>query len=131
MPVDALLTQDRNGRTRARRDERRRGFIVGIEGKPRRQPGVHIVQQALEFAVGGLGIVAQPLHRMRRRGPGAMEIHARLIEDRAALLCHADASMLCGFSNRCCVNPVFRCESGYGIDRRAWNLRDGAELFGE
>ncbi len=84
LAVDALLAQDRDRRARPRRDERSGDVLGRIEGEDRREPRVGGIGDPRVFLVDDVGIVAQPLQLVRRRRPRAVQIDARLVEQRRA-----------------------------------------------
>ena len=86
VPVHALLAQDRDHGPRTRGDEGRGDILrpdrtSGVaRGPDRRHPAMRAYSSSAAS-----GIVAQALHRVRRRRPRAMEVDARLVEQRRPL----------------------------------------------
>src|SRR5690606_16289466 len=88
--VDALLTQDRDARTRAASDERSSDVVVGIEAQRYVQPGVVPLLDALELLGDTFGIVAQRRDARARLAPDLLERRARLAEDAATVAIDLD-----------------------------------------
>ena len=95
MAIDALLAQDSHARAHTGLDsaflnQRRSDVVVDIEGRTGRQPRIAQVEQAVELALGGLGVVAQRLHPVAGLGPGTLGHGAGGFQQRLFEQRHAD-----------------------------------------
>src|SRR5207248_10260922 len=85
LPVDALLAQNRDRRSRACCNEWRSDILAAIEAQLRRKTWIVDIRNARMLLTGGDGIITQALQRVRCRRPCAMQVHSRFVEqDRAA-----------------------------------------------
>jgi hypothetical protein len=116
---------------RAGRDVRRRDVLRGVERQLRREAGVAGIEDAVVFVVGGLRLVAQPLHRVRRGRPRAVQVDARRVEQRLPPPEDPNALARCGHADRSGGDACgLRRENHF---RRVLepHLHDGPQFFGE
>ena len=84
---------------RAGRDERRRDVLGRLERQLRRASRARSRPAGASYSSSAAsGVVAQPLHRVRRRRPGAVQVDARFVEQHAVHACGCG----CGRPARAC-----------------------------
>jgi hypothetical protein len=86
VPVDALLAQDGDRGSRTGGNVRGGDVDIRIETELRHKARIGGVEQAVVLLVGGVGVVAQPLQRVRRRRPRPVQVDPRLVEHPRAVL---------------------------------------------
>jgi hypothetical protein len=74
MAVDALLAQDGDTRAVADLQVDLGEIVLRIESQLRRQAGIGDVEDAVEFLLGAIRVVAQRLHLVAGFGPGTLQI---------------------------------------------------------
>ncbi len=84
LTVDALLSENRHGRTRTPRNVGRRDVLFRIESQRHRQTGIVRGTLRLVLLIGALRVIAQAPHAPRGFGPRATQLHPRFIELRCA-----------------------------------------------
>ena len=82
LPVYALLPQHRHFRPFAGINKWRRDVFIQIKGQISTQPRILGIEQVLEFFPGTVGIVAKRLNAVAGFCPEALQIWARLIQNR-------------------------------------------------
>ena len=87
LAVDALLTEYRDPRFR-HADVRRPDLLRRIKGQPHLQPGVVIVQQAVELLPGRRGVVSQRLYAIAGLRPGALHVSTRKLQNERIVTSH-------------------------------------------
>src|SRR5512143_1583447 len=80
LPVDPLLTQDRNTWTHTFIDEWCCNIVIDVERQIGVQPRIAGITDRFEFFISALGIIAQPLHTVAGLVPDTLQIDACLIE---------------------------------------------------
>ncbi len=99
--------------------------------RERRHESRLVVEQTREFLVGGLRVVAQSLHRMRRRRPRAVQVATRLVENDGPATADRHAIAARRHSDGACRDVRRACLREHRLELGAADLHDRAELFGE
>ncbi len=133
LAIHALFAQYRHARAPAGRDHRRGDVVVDVVAQADRQAGVLGVEQAVEFLLGAFGVVAQALDVEAGFVPGALQIHAGLVQHGLAAEGEDDAVVVAQAADHMAVGAKAGFAQGHehGIGVAMTHLNDRPQLLGE